>query len=55
MANVDDLLAPIRLRAYFLWQEAGEPAGGDIAFWDEARRQIEREREHRQPAGDQAV
>ena len=38
-----DLLEAIRLRAYFLWQQAGQPSGGDIAFWDEARRQIQAE------------
>lgn len=44
MASGDDLLAAIRLRAYFLWEHAGRPDGGDIAFWDEARRQIDAER-----------
>lgn len=45
MANGGDLLEAIRVRAYFLWQEAGSPKGGDMAFWEEARQQIERERE----------
>lgn len=39
----DDVLEPIRERAYFLWLQAGRPEGGDLAFWDEARRQIERD------------
>jgi hypothetical protein len=41
----EDLLEAMRVRAYFLWEKAGRPEGGDIGFWDEARRQIERERE----------
>jgi hypothetical protein len=44
MAN-EDVLEPIRVRAYFLWEKAGRPEGGDIAFWEEARQQIDRERE----------
>lgn len=44
MANGSEVLEAIRLRAYFLWEHAGRPAGGDIAFWEEARQQIERER-----------
>jgi DUF2934 family protein len=44
MAN-KDVLEPIRVRAYFLWEKAGRPEGGDIAFWEEARQQIDRERE----------
>lgn len=43
----EDLLEAIRVRAYFLWENAGCPEGGDIGFWDDARRQIEREREQR--------
>ena len=43
----DDVLEPIRVRAYFLWEQAGRPEGGDLAFWDEARRQIESEAEQR--------
>ena len=45
MANGSDLLEAIRVRAYFLWQKAGSPDGGDMAFWEEARQQIELERE----------
>lgn len=41
----EDILEPIRVRAYFLWDQAGRPDGGDLNFWDEARRQIEREAE----------
>lgn len=41
----DDVLEPIRVRAYFLWEQAGRPEGGDLNFWDEARRQVEREAE----------
>ena len=43
----DEILEPIRTRAYFLWEQAGRPDGGDLAFWDEARRQIETESEQR--------
>ena len=42
---MDDVLEEIRVRAYFLWEKAGRPDGGDIAFWEEARSQVERERE----------
>ncbi len=45
MANGGDLLEAIRVRAYFLWEKAGRPEGGDMAFWEDARQQIERERE----------
>ncbi len=41
----DDILEPIRLRAYFLWEQAGRPAGGDLEFWDQARKEIETEQE----------
>lgn len=41
----DDILAPIRMRAYFLWEQAGRPEGGDLAFWDQARSEIEKEQE----------
>lgn len=37
------ILEPIRVRAYFLWEQAGRPEGGDLNFWEEARRQIEAE------------
>ena len=43
----DAILEPIRVRAYFLWEQAGRPEGGDLNFWDEARRQIEAEEEQR--------
>ena len=39
--NGDDLLESIRVRAYYLWEKAGRPEGGDIAFWEEARQQVE--------------
>ncbi len=58
MASGDELLAAIRLRAYFLWEKAGRPDGGDIAFWDEARRQIDQERAgatEREASGDQVA
>ena len=45
MANGTDVLEAIRVRAYFLWEKAGRPDGGDMAFWEEARLQVERERE----------
>ncbi len=41
----EDVLEPIRVRAYFLWEQAGRPEGGDMAFWEEARTQVEREAE----------
>lgn len=41
----DDVLEPIRVRAYFLWEQAGCPEGGDLNFWDQARAEIEREQE----------
>jgi hypothetical protein len=40
-----DMLEPIRVRAYYLWEKAGRPEGGDMAFWEEARAQVEREAE----------
>lgn len=43
-ASRADFLEAIRLRAYYLWENAGRPGGGDIEFWEEARRQIEQER-----------
>jgi len=43
--NGDDLLEAIRVRAYYLWEKAGRPEGGDLGFWDEARRQVQQERE----------
>lgn len=41
----DDILEPIRVRAYFLWEQAGRPEGGDLQFWDQARQEIEGEQE----------
>lgn len=41
----DDILEPIRVRAYFLWEQAGKPDGGDLAFWEQARLEIELEEE----------
>ena len=41
----DDILEPIRVRAYFLWEQAGRPEGGDLQFWDQARQEIEAEQE----------
>ena len=39
----DDMLTPIRERAYQLWEQAGRPEGGDLEFWERARAQVERE------------
>lgn len=39
----DDILEPIRNRAYLLWEQAGRPEGGDLEFWERARREIEAE------------
>ena len=44
----DDVLAPIRERAYALWEAAGRPEGGDLEFWERARAQVEREQEQKQ-------
>ena len=41
----DDILEPIRVRAYFLWEQAGRPEGGDLEFWDQARKEVETEQE----------
>lgn len=43
----DDILEPIRVRSYFLWEQAGRPADGDLLFWDKARREIEAEQEEK--------
>ena len=51
MENGNDVLEAIRLRAYYLWHEAGRPDGGDIAFWEQARQQVEREREQASSLG----
>jgi len=47
----DDMLAPIRERAYQLWEQAGRPEGGDVEFWERARAQVEREQAEREQAG----
>lgn len=39
----DDVLEPIRIRAYRLWEQAGRPEGGDLEFWERARQEIEAE------------
>ncbi len=39
----DDILEPIRIRAYQLWEQAGRPEGGDLEFWERARQEIEAE------------
>ncbi len=39
----DDILEPIRTRAYLLWEQAGRPEGGDLEFWERARQEIEAE------------
>ena len=39
----DDVLEPIRTRAYLLWEQAGRPEGGDLEFWERARKEIEAE------------
>lgn len=39
----DDILEPIRARAYLLWERAGRPEGGDLEFWECARQEIEAE------------
>ena len=41
----DDMLEAIRVRAYYLWEQAGCPEGGDIEFWERAKGDVERERE----------
>lgn len=43
MSSRHEILERIRVRAYFLWEQAGRPEGGDLEFWDQARDQIERE------------
>ena len=47
----DDILEPIRTRAYLLWEQAGRPEGGDLEFWERARKEIEAE----QAAADKAA
>lgn len=41
----ESVLEAIRVRAHSLWEQAGRPEGGDLTFREEARQQIERERE----------
>ncbi len=45
------MLAPIRERAYQLWEQAGRPEGGDVEFWERARAQVEREQVERDQPG----
>ena len=47
----DDVLTPIRERAYQLWEQAGRPEGGDLEFWERAREQVEREQAEDDQAG----
>ena len=46
----DDILEPIRTRAYLLWEQAGRPEGGDLEFWERARREIEAEQAEKKAA-----
>ena len=46
----DDILEPIRHRAYLLWEQAGRPEGGDLEFWERARREIEAEQAAKEAA-----
>ncbi len=50
----DDILEPIRARAYQLWEQAGRPEGGDLEFWERARREIEAEKAAADPRPDPA-
>ena len=45
----DDVLTPIRERAYQLWEQAGRPEGGDLEFWERAREQVEAEQAEQRP------
>ena len=47
----DDIIEAIRTRAYLLWEQAGRPGGGDLEFWDEARKQVEHEWEQEASLG----
>ena len=51
----DDILEPIRVRAYSLWEQAGRPEGGDLEFWERARQEIEAEQEATRPKPDPAA
>jgi hypothetical protein len=33
----------IRLRAYYLWEQAGDPKGMPDEYWEQARAEIEKE------------
>lgn len=33
----------IRTRAYFLWEQAGDPKGTPDEYWDRARDEVEKE------------
>lgn len=46
-----DIDQEIRNRAYFLWEEAGRPAGREHDFWAQAAREIEEEQGAGAPAG----
>ncbi len=46
----DDILEPIRTRAYLLWEQAGRPEGGDLEFWERARKEIEAEQAAKPPS-----
>ncbi len=50
----DDVLEPIRIRAYSLWEQAGRPEGGDLEFWERARQEIEAEQAAASPKPDPA-
>jgi len=39
------VIETVRVRAYSLWEQAGRPEGADLTFWEEAQRQVDRERE----------
>lgn len=51
----DDILEPIRIRAYSLWEQAGRPEGGDLEFWERARQEIEAEQAAVPPKSDPAA
>lgn len=33
----------IRIRAYYLWEQAGDPKGTPDEYWEQARAEIEKE------------